>query len=150
MQTGQFTASQLLETRLKAEQMWTDSQRAASLAPEAEAAVAVLEHQTARFDVFDDINKDIKVKVTFIDACGITAKDCDNSCDLSEDELSTGAKEYEPNICKKSGFSVNETKLRTNDYGQSEVVMEGLAASVKALDEFWAQQILVKLKMFSG
>lgn len=150
MANGEFTASELLETRLKAEQMWTDSQRAASLAPEAEAAIAVLDHQTARFDVFNNIDKDIKVKVTFIDACGREAEDCDNSCDLSEEELSTGSKEYEPNICKKSGFSVNETKLRTNDYGQSEVVAEGLAASVKALDEFWAKQVLVKLKTFAG
>lgn len=150
MAAGEFSASQLLEVRLKAEQMWTDSQLAASLKPEAEAARAVLAHQTARFDVFDDINKDKKVKVTFIDACGVQAQDCVESCDISGNELSTGAKEYEPNICQIASFSVDVTKLRTNDYGSSEVVAQGLAAAVKALDEYWSQKVLAKLKTFAG
>lgn len=150
MEAGEFSASQLLEVRLKAEQMWTDSQLAASLKPEAEAARAVLAHQTARFDVFDDINKDKKVKVTFIDACGVQAQDCVESCDISGNELSTGAKEYEPNICQIASFSVDVTKLRTNDYGSSEVVAQGLAAAVKALDEYWSQKVLAKLKTFAG
>lgn len=149
-EAGNFTASQLLEVRLKAEQMWTDSQYAASLKPEAEAAKAVLAHQTARFDVFDDVNKDKKVKVTFIDACGVQAQDCVDTCDITGNELSTSAKEYEPNLCQEASFSVDVTKLRTNDYGSSEVVAQGLAAAVKALDEWWAQKVLATIKLFAG
>lgn len=150
MANGVFTASELLQVRLKAEQMWTDSQYAASLAPEAEAAKAVLQHQTARFQVLDNVDKDQKIRVTFIDACGVEAADCVDTCDIVGDELSTGSKEYEPNICKEAAFSVDVTKLRTNDYGQEEIVARGLAAAVKALDEFWAQKVLAKTKTFAG
>jgi hypothetical protein len=150
MAAGNFTPSQLLEVRLKAEQMWTDSQLAASLKPEAEAARAVLEHQTARFDVLNDTEKDRVVKVTFIDACGVQATDCTATCDITGTELSTGAKEYKANLCQQASFSVNVTKLRTNDYGSSEVVAQGLAAAVKALDEWWAQKVLAKIKTFAG
>lgn len=147
---GNFSASELLAVRLKAEQMWNDSTYEASLRPEAEAAKAVLAHQTARFDVLNDPNKDKKVAVTFIDACGVKATDCVDSCSIDGDELATKAKEYKPNLCKQASFSVDATKLRSNDYATSEVVARGLAGAVKSLDEWWSQQILAKLKMFAG
>lgn len=150
MAAGNFTASELLEVRLKAEQMWTDSQYAASLKPEAEAAKAVLAHQTARFEVLNDTEKDRKIKVTFIDACGVQANDCVDTCDITGNELSTGAKEYAPDLCQEASFSVDFTKLRKNEYGSSEVVARGLASAVKALDEWWAQKALATIKLFAG
>ena len=148
MAAGDFTPSALGLLTLKAQQYYKDN--VALYAPEAEAARAILENQTARIQAFDDINKDRKVKISWLDACGIVAEDCEETCDIVEDELASKMKEYEPNICKKSGFSIDSRKLRTNDFTSDEIVLEGTNAAIKALDEFWAQQALAKLKTFAG
>lgn len=145
---GDFTAAELLEIRLKAEMMWADSQYEASLRPEAEAAKAVLAHQTARFTF--DREKDTKVKINWIDACGVEARDCTETCDIEGNELAADAKEIEPNLCQEAAFSVDTTKLRTSVYSPQEVIARGLAQAVKSLDEWWAQQALVKIKTFAG
>lgn len=151
MAAGDFTASQLQEINLKAEQMWTDSMLAASLKPEAEAARAVIERQTVKFKEFDDYDtKERKVKVTFIDPCAIEAEDCDETCDITADELSTKSKSYFPNLCKMAKFSVDSIKIKTDSYDSQELVAQGVAGAVKVLDEWWAQQVLVKIKTFAG
>jgi len=151
MAAGDFTASQLGLINLKAEQMWTDSQYAASLKPEAEAARAVLERQTVQFKEFYDWEeKRRKVKVTWIDACEMTAQDCVETCDPSYPELGTKSKSYEPNLCKSAGFSIDALKTKTDSYDFQEQIARGLAAAVKSLDEWWAKQVLVKIKTFAG
>lgn len=150
MASGTFTPSELLETRLKAEAYWKNASNTAAYAPQAAAAQAVLANQTTQFTEFEDENKDRKVRVTWIDACGVEVEDCVSNCDLTEAELESKSKLYTPDICKKVGFSVDFTKLRANDYTSEEVIMKGIASRVKALDEFWARQILVKLATFAG
>lgn len=148
MAAGDFTPSELGLLTLKAQQYYKDN--VALYQPEAESARAILQNQTARIAAFDDVNKDRKVKISWLDACGIVAEDCEETCDIVEDELASVDKEYEPNICKKSGFSIDSRKLRTNEYSSDELVLEGQNAAIRALDEFWAQQALVKLKTFAG
>lgn len=146
-----FTASTLLELRLKAEQGWQDPQFAAAFQPKAEAAVAVLSNQTARFtEGFNNPEKDNKVAVTWINTCNIEAEDCEANCDLDEPELDSGKQLMEIDTCKKTGFSIDEMKLRTNDYNLQEVFTQGHAKAITTLDEFWAAQVLAKLKTFAG
>lgn len=150
MAAGEFSPSALLQIRMKAEQMWSDSAYEASLTPHAEAAVAVLNNQTARFTPLQDRNKDHKIGVTWVDVCGVEVDDCVSNCDLEEPELETKIEEYEPDTCKKVGFSIDAEKLRTNDYGIDELTGRGFASRIRALDEFWATQTLAKLKEFAG
>lgn len=150
MAAGDFTNSELLETRLKAEQYWKNAQNSATYAPQAAAAQAVLANQTMHFSEFEDENKDRKVRVTWIDACGVEVDDCVSNCDITAPELESKSKLYVPDICKQVGFSVDVTKLRTNEYTSDEVIMKGFASRIKALDEFWARQILVKLAGYAG
>lgn len=150
MAAGDFSASELLQIKLKAEQMWTNSQFANSLKANAQAAVAVLENQTATFTPLTGRDKDTSIGINFINPCAVVAEDCESNCDLTEPELETGVKEYELDLCKKSGFSVDVEKLRTNTYDREEIVARGLAQAVKVLDEWWAQQVLIKLKAFAG
>ena len=151
MAAGQFTESQLLETRLKAEQYWKNGAYQSTYAPEAQAAVAVLENQTMQFEAFNDYaTKERKVRVTWLDVCGAEVRDCVSTCELTEPELESKSQVYEPNICKQIGFSIDFTKLKTNDYTSDEVVLKGIASRVKALDEYWARQILAKLATFAG
>lgn len=150
MAAGDFSPSALLAIKLKAEQMWTDSRLAADYKANAEAAKAVLQNQTATFRELDNPEKDNQIVVNFINPCGIVAEDCESNCDLTEDELETGGKTYALDLCKKAGFAVDAETLRTNTYSVEEVAARGLATALKALDEYWAQQVLVKLKAFAG
>lgn len=150
MAAGDFSASQLLAIKLKAEQMWKDSRYEADFAPNAEAAKAVLQNQTAQFRELQNPEKDTQVVVTFINSCAIVAEDCTSNCDLTEDELESGSKTYEMDLCKKSGFSVDAEKLRTNTYELNEIAARGMASAIKVLDEWWAQQVLAKMKSFAG
>jgi hypothetical protein len=150
MPAGEFSPSALLDIKLKAEQIWSDSRLAQDFKAKADSAKAVLENQTATFRELDNPEKDNQVVVNFINPCAIVAEDCESNCDITGDELETGGKTYTLDLCKKADFSVNAEKLRTNTYSVEEVSARGLASALKALDEYWARQVLVKLKAFAG
>lgn len=150
MAAGDFSASALLKIKAKAEQMWKDSRYEAEFSPNAEAAKAVLANQTARFPEMENRNKDRTAVVTFINSCGVVAQDCTSNCDLTEAELESGSKEYAIDLCKRTGFSVDAEKSRTNEYEVEEIAARGTASAIKALDEWLAQQVIIKMKAFSG
>lgn len=150
MAAGDFSPSALLSIKLKAEQMWTDSRLAQDFKANAAAAVAVKANSTATFRELENPEKENQIVVNFINPCAVTAEDCESNCDLTEPELETGGKTYTLDLCKKTGFSVNAEKLRTNSYSVQEVAARGLAQAIKVLDEWWSQQVLVKLKAFAG
>lgn len=150
MAAGDFSPSVLLQIKLKAEQMWQNSQYANSLAINSVAAQALLANQTARITPLEDKEKDNKVKINWVSACAVVEEDCESNCDIDGPELETKGKDYELDICKKVDFSVNATTLRTNTYALDEVVPQGLNMAIKRLDEYWAKQVLTKYKAFAG
>lgn len=150
MAAGDFLPSALLSIKLKAEQMWTDSRLAQDFKANAAAAVAVKANSTATFRELENPEKENQVIVNFINPCAVAVEDCESNCDLTEPELETAGKTYTLDLCKKTGFSVDAEKLRTNTYSVEEVAARGLAQAIKVLDEWWAQQVLVKLKAFAG
>jgi hypothetical protein len=150
MAVGDFSPSALLAIKLKAESMWADSRLAADFKAHAEAAVAVKTNSSARFSELQNPEKENQVIINFINPCAIAVEDCQSDCDISGAELETGGKTYELDLCKEVNFSVDAEKLRTNSYTVEEVAARGLAQAIKSLDEWWARQVLVKLKAFSG
>lgn len=150
MARGDFSKSQLQKIRLKAEAMWQDSRLQADFKPYSDSAVAILQNQTARFPELANRNKDNTAVVTFINACGIEAQDCAPNCDLGGEELESGAKEYEIDLCKMTQFGVDAEKSRTNEYEVEEIAARGTAMAIKALDEWWSRQVILKLKSFAG
>jgi hypothetical protein len=150
-ENGDVTASQHLDILLKAEEMWTNSQLMTAYTPHADAAIAVLNNQTATFEALTDKNKDNKVKVTWINPCGVQTAPAAPRCDIDGQELSTGVNEYEYNLRRSTeGLKINRNDFRTNIYDYNEFVAKGLLLHVKALDEWWAQQALIKLHAYAG
>jgi hypothetical protein len=148
---GDLTKSQIQKIMLKAEMMWKDSALNQEYIPHSDAAIAVLSNQTARFQELQDPNKDNKVLVNFVNPCGIEVADCGDLCDIDGNELSTGGKEYELDLCKSTaGFKIDRYKFRTNTYTYEEFAAIGLLQHIKALDEWWSAQVLAKLKAFAG
>jgi hypothetical protein len=150
MAAGTFSPSALLNIQLKAESMWSEGQFSTDLVAESEAAQAVLRNQTARLTELTNPEKENTAVVTWIKTCDIVDEACETNCDLDEPELETVNKSYELDMCRKSGFSVDAFKLRTNTYEVEELAARGLAAALKELDEWWAKQALLKLKTFQG
>ena len=145
-----LTPTALLKLNVKAEQMWADSALALSTKANTETAKAILKNQTARFKVFEDSRLDQKVAVTFLSMCGMESEACEDNCDIDELEPNSGVKDYEPDICQKAGFKINEKILRTNQYQFEELFAKFAGEAMDKLDEFWSKQALAKLKTFAG
>lgn len=150
MAAGDFSPSALLAVRLKAEQIWSDGAYASMYQPQAEAAVAVLQNQTARIAPLQLSNTDNTVGIQWLKACDVAVADCVTNCDLTEPELESTIKTYALDTCKKVGFSIDREKLRTNAFTREEEAARGTAAAIKALDEFWAQKVLAQAQAFAG
>lgn len=150
MAAGDFSASALLAIKLKAESMWADSRLAQDYKANAQTAVAVKTNSTARFAMLEDRDKENQVIVNFINPCAVAVQDCTTDCTVVGAELESGGKTYTLDMCKEVTFSVDAEKTRTNTYTVEEEAASGLAFAIKALDEWWAQQNLVKLKAFAG
>lgn len=150
MAAGDFSPSVLQDIMLRAEQVWSGGVKASQYQANAIAAKAVLDNQTARITALEDPEKDNTVRVTWIDTCSTAVEDCESNCELDEPEAESKAKDYELTLCKKTGFSVDAEKVRTNIYTVQDISAENMAAKLKAMDEWLAQQTLVKLKSFAG
>jgi len=148
---GDLTESQILKIKLKAEQMWTDSQLSQEYVPYSDTALAVLKNQTARFKELENPDRDNEVVVNFINPCGIEVSDAVSDCEIDGQELGTGGLAYKLDILKSTpGLKINIEKFRTNYYTYEEFTAAGILLHTKALDEFWSQQLLAKLKSFAG
>lgn len=146
-----ITKTALLRMNAKAEQVWANSALANSRVAQTEAVKAILMNQTATFANFNDWTKDRKLGISWIDPCGGTVRDCvvDN-CIIVEDELSTDMIEVQPNVCKELGFSINEDKLRTNEYAVDNFYQVGMKRTLDALDEYLSTHVLAGLKASAG
>jgi hypothetical protein len=51
---------------------------------------------------------------------------------------------------QKTGFSINEEKLRTNTYTMEDLIADGMLKCSKELDEWWNKQLMTKIKSFVG
>ncbi len=150
MAAGDFSPSVLQNIMLEAEKVWAGGIRTTNNQINSVAAQAVLANQTARIRDLEDPEKDRTVRITWIDTCPQVAADCVSNCDLDEPELASLSKDYTLDLCKKTGFSVDAEKTRTNIYSVEQEAAEGIARSLKTLDEWVSQQTVVKLKAFEG
>src|SRR5574344_29453 len=145
-----FEASKLLTLRAKAELFWSDALFNNQYRANAEALKAIISHQTASFTQLKDPGKKNVLGLTWINPCDIQVQDCTADCTLEGAELDSSYQEYEIENCKEVTFSINETTLEDNDYNLEEVYAKGEAKAIKALDEYLAQQALLKLSTFKG
>ena len=144
------TASVILTAQVKAEQMWKDSRLAAEYETHADAAVAVKKNQTVRMTELTDPDTDKDLKVMWIDPCTNQVEDCTATCDITGPMAATAGQLYSLDICKEITFSASSELARRNEYTEEEFLANKTLLAKKALDEYWAQQVLLQLKAFSG
>lgn len=147
---GDFSCSELLVIQAKAEAIFNDDVRNADVTPFAESAIALLQNQTATFEALKDADKDREIKVTWVQACDMEVVDCTDQCNISGEEAGSLCQNYALGVCKETSFSVTDNVFRTSTLSADEVVARKMATALKALDEFWAQQVVAKLVLFAG
>lgn len=145
-----FEASQLLTLRAKAERFWQDARFNNQYTAQVEGLKAIMQNQTASFTELKDSGKKNKIGITWINPCAIAVQDCTTDCTITGQEVDTEIKEYDILGCKEVTFSINETILESNDYGLEEVYAKSEAQALKVLDEYLAQQSLIKLATYKA
>lgn len=149
--SGDFSASGLSAAMVKADRMWADSM----LKPDYEANVdvvkAIQSEQNADVSILEDPDKDRDVKVTWVGLCNETAEDCTtDDCDIAGNELGSDSKTYSLTECKGHGFTVDEYKLRTNDYNMEDIVAKGMMLSDKVISEAIAGIAAARIESLKG
>lgn len=147
---GDFTKSEHLNFLLKIDEIWDDAKQKDVYIAHVDAAVQLIENQTARFEVLQDRNKDNYVTIAWINPCGIVTSDAGTDCDLSGPLIESDSQDYEFTLSQKVDFSVDEETARTNIFEVDEVVAKAMMKAIKELDEWWNMRILMRYHEFAG
>ena len=148
---GNFTASQLAQTIVKADRMFSDDMRKADYTANVDVYKAVKAEQTADVRILKSSEKDRDVKVFWINNCTNQATDCDaDDCDLGGEEAGTDSKTYGIGECIKYDFTVNEYMFRSQEITMEEVVAKQMLLADKALAEKCAQFIAARIESYKG
>lgn len=148
---GDFSASQLAQTIVKADVMFSDDMMKADFEGNVDSWKAIKAEQNANVALLQDPEKDREVKVTWINSCGDVAEDCDgDDCDLAGNELGSDSKVYSLSLCKQYKFTVDEMVFRTNNFSMEDAVAKGFLKADKALSEAITKSGLARIESFKG
>lgn len=149
--SGDFTASQLVQTQVRADAMFTNDMMKADFEANTKVWDGIKAEMNANVSILEGSEKDRDVKIHWINACGDTVSDCDgDDCDLEGAELGTDSQVYSLEQCKQYKFTVDEMLFRQNDYSMEEVVAKGFLKADKALSETIARGGVAALESFKG
>lgn len=148
---GDFSPSQLAIAITTADKMWSDDMMQADFKANVDIVNAVRSEQNAKVSLLEQSEKDVDVRVHWLNMCGQTAVDCDtDDCDLAGPELGSDNKDYSLSVCKQFKFTVDEMTFRTNDYSMEQAVAVGMLKADKALAEAMAATAIARIESFKG
>src|SRR5574337_51947 len=149
MSAGQLSCATLAEVQLKADQLWDSSLKKDYIA-NVVALDAVRKEQTVQIPELQDSAKDKTVKLIWTQDCETTVSDCSNECTVGGSELEAKCESHTLDICKTTGFTIDEKKLRSKLVTKEELIAKGMLRRMKLLDEYLAQTMVAKLDSFKG
>jgi hypothetical protein len=147
--SGVFSETQLLDIRIKAEQLGLDSRIGLQYKANVNTILALQAAQTARIIPLERKDKDHEVEIEWINACGIEVGD-NVSCVVGGEELSTNTEKHALDIEKVVNFTVDDSAFINNDFGREEAIAKGFMRADKVLSEYLAQTAVAKLESFKG
>lgn len=149
--SGDFSCSDLLVIQARAEQIFADDVRRPDYVAHVDAALAVMNNQTARFSMLQNPEKDREVQVMWLADCDEDEpEDCGDDCDFTGNEVGSQCQTYAMTECFEKKFSVAETDMRTNVFDPEEVIAIQMLKKLKLMDEMWARKIIAKLDLWKG
>ena len=148
---GDFSASDLAQALIRADQMFTDDMMKADFEGNVDTWKALKAEQNANVSILEDSEKDRDVKVYWINSCGTAAEDYDgDDCDLAGDELGSDSQVYSLSLHKQYKFSVDENAFRVNNFSMADAVAKGFLKADKALAEAITASGVARLESFKG
>lgn len=150
MSAGVFTCSELVKIQALAQNHFSDDVRKADITPFSVAAQAILENQTANFAPLQNPEKDREMQLVWHQSCDLQVQDAGDQCDVSGTQAGSLCQNVSLNISKEVKFSIKEMMFRTQALSREEVASRQLAEALKALDEYWAAQVVAQLIANAG
>lgn len=153
MSAGNFDCAALLESKIKLDQIWADSQVNTDYIAEVEALRVLQSNQRGvSFPDLTDPTKDRKVKVIWLSNCpdstSVTA--IDDVCEIGGTEIGDNCKDYELTRNAMVEFKIARKKYRTSMWSKEEVAARALLENMKALDEYITEDVISILDTFRG
>ena len=81
---------------------------------------------------------------------GVEDDPAEDECDIGGDEIGTVCENYSLSVRKKTGFTINETDLRTNNMNLDELAAINILRKTKELDEFWSKYMIAVIDASAG
>lgn len=148
---GVFTPSQLLETQLKVDTIWKDSQVNQFYKAEVEGLRAIRENSAATFEALTDTTKNNTVSINWIVTTGLVATEgvVDN-CIITGPTVASDKKVYALDMFPKVDFSLTEQQLKDSILSKEEVVAKAMLEVLRVLDEQLATRAMAKTDAYAG
>lgn len=150
--SGDFTATQIREAILNADDMWANDMMKADFEAQVDVWKAIKAEQNANVRLLEDGEKDRDVKIVWANLCNEVAEDCDgDDCDLEGVQMGTDSKTYGLGLCKQWKLRVDENMFRTQDNVTfEEIVAKGMLKADKILSEAITASGMARLESFKG
>lgn len=122
---GVFSETALRAVRMRADAIMFDDRLKKDYEPRIDIINAMQRANTAQLLPLRDGRKNYTVELMWMNACAITATECD-TCTFAGEELSTNTQTYQLDKCKQAGFTVNHYDMWSNDFGWEEAIAKGM------------------------
>lgn len=149
---GTFDCAKLLEVKAKVQEIFAgEGVIKSEYIADIEPAQAIIENQTANFEILSQPEKDREVKVMWLDDCDEEAPiDCTDDCAIDGDPIGDNCANYSLTECFEKSFSVTEKMFRTSMWTREEVVARAMLKKMKIMDELWSAKVIAFLDASAG
>lgn len=144
------TCALLAKTQLIMDSVWADSAKQKDYIANVEVARAIRENTTVRIAESENPMKDKTVTLYWPEFCGVVTSDCSTDCTAGGPKPGTQCKDYDLDMCREVGFSVDHKTYRALATTMEEAMAVSFLANMQALDEWVAQQFVTKLHTNKG
>jgi hypothetical protein len=152
MAAGDFTASNIAAIKLNLQNAWGNSQLSREMAPNVDAARAVIQNQSSNnvVQLVTDSSKDYDVNVYWIDPCTAATQACSSACDFTPAQLESKSQAYTLTLCREAEFAVSEDVEKSNYITTDQQITTGFQMKMRDIEEWVNTQVMLKINSFAG
>jgi hypothetical protein len=150
MADGNIACADFTSIQVFADQVWADNASNKQYIARCDAAKAIMQEQTAELIPLTDPEKDLTVKIQWVDMCANTVENLDPLCAFVGAEGEITCDEKTITVAKQSVYSITENKFRGSTADIQMMIAKGWLTAKKLLDEEIAKDAIAKVNGFVG
>ncbi len=150
MADGNIACADFTSIQVMADQIWANSAKNKQFIAKCDALKAVLFEQTTELVPILDPDKDLTVKIQWVDMCDNTVENLDPDCVFVGAEGEATCLEHTITEAKQSVFSALENKFRGSTMDIQMFIAKGWLTAKKLLDEEMTKSMIAKIDGFVG